>query len=78
MYIRGDYMFSNKLTHILSVIEIIGLISMIFIHNNVIRIAIFVLLMPIFLINGQIKKQLYAEERKANSNKKSDDKNIKK
>lgn len=71
-------MFSNKLTHILSVIEIIGLISMIFIHNNVIRIAIFVLLMPIFLINGQIKKQLYAEERKANSNKKSDDKNIKK
>ncbi|MBY0757122.1 hypothetical protein K5V21_16940 [Clostridium sardiniense] len=71
-------MFSNKLTHILSVIEIIGLISMIFIHNNVIRIAIFVLLMPIFLINGQIKKQLYAEERKANSNKKSDDKKIKK
>ncbi|MBM7836067.1 hypothetical protein [Clostridium sardiniense] len=71
-------MFSNKLTHILSIIEIIGLISMIFIHNNVIRIAIFVLLMPIFLINGQIKKQLYAEERKANSNKKSDDKKIKK
>ncbi|MGG7079452.1 hypothetical protein [Clostridium sardiniense] len=71
-------MFSNKLTHILSAIEIIGLISMIFIHNNVIRIAIFVLLMPIFLINGQIKKQLYAEEREANSNKKSDDKNIKK
>lgn len=67
-------MVSNKFTYILSVIEIIGLISMIFIHNNVIRISIFVFLMPITLINGQIKKQLYSDNKNSgNKNSSSKD-----
>lgn len=60
-------MISNKFTYILSVIEIIGLILMIFIHNNIIRISIFVFLMPITLINGQIKKQLYSNNKNLNN-----------
>lgn len=57
-------MKGNKFTYALSIIEIIGLISMIFIHNNVIRIAIFIFLMPISLINAQIKKQMYSDNKK--------------
>lgn len=56
-------MKGNKFTYALSIIEIIGLISMIFIHNNVIRIAIFIFLMPISLINAQIKKQMYSDNK---------------
>lgn len=58
-------MKGNKFTYTLSVIEIIGLISMIFVHNNIIRIAIFVFLMPISLINAQIKRQMYSEKNKS-------------
>lgn len=54
----------KKLSYILNVIEILVLISIIFlIHNNVIRGALFVFLIPILLINGQIKKQMYSENK---------------
>lgn len=67
-------MKGTKFTYTLSIIEIIGLISMIFVHNNIIRIAIFVFLMPISLINAQIKRQMHAENKKPNKENK-DDKN---
>lgn len=54
----------KKLSYILNAIEILVLISIIFlIHNNVIRGALFVFLIPILLINGQIKKQMYSENK---------------
>ncbi|MDQ0150325.1 hypothetical protein ACFO6R_11010 [Eubacterium multiforme] len=61
----------KKLSYILNAIEIIVLISIIFlVHNNVIRGALFVFLIPILLINGQIKKQLYSEYKNDTENKK--------
>lgn len=39
---------------------------MIFVHNNIIRIAIFVFLMPISLINAQMKRQMNAANKKPN------------
>lgn len=59
-------MKGNKFTYTLSIVEIIGLISMIFVHNNIIRIAIFVFLMPISLINAQMKRQMNAANKKSN------------
>lgn len=59
-------MKGNKFTYTLSIIEIIGLISMIFVHNNIIRIAIFVFLMPISLINAQMKRQMYSANKEYN------------
>ncbi|MBP1890583.1 hypothetical protein J2Z53_002188 [Clostridium moniliforme] len=54
----------KKLSYILNAIEMLVLISIIFlIHNNVIRGALFVFLIPILLINGQIKKQMYSENK---------------
>lgn len=54
----------KKLSYILNAIEILVLISIIFlIHNNVIRGALFIFLIPILLINGQIKKQMYSENK---------------
>ena len=59
-------MKGNKFTYTLSIVEIVGLISMIFVHNKIIRIAIFVFLMPISLINAQMKRQMNAANKKPN------------
>lgn len=54
----------KKISYVLTAIEIIVLIAIIFfVKNNVIRIALFIFLMPILMINGQMKKQMFKEEK---------------
>ncbi len=68
----------RKISNVLTVIELIVLICIIFVaKTGVIRIALFVFLMPILLINGQMKKQMFKEEKEMRDkdlNKTEDDK----
>ena len=54
----------RKISNVLTVIELVVLICIIFVaKTGVIRIALFVFLMPIILINVQMKKQMFKEEK---------------